>query len=201
MPSWLKQTAAAPCIFHTPSYKTHFRFFLSLFVWLLPQVCFRNEIWLWQFITAKLILWVEQRQARFRRTELKCVRTGTDTHMQTRTHTHNKVPECSVYIIVFEMVMHEPVNQLATDKRAGPCPGNTHTHMHACNTKLPPFCPDLISLNTFSLFFVFFTFYCLLTFLFFSSVFSLFFSVASLIVFGPCIWMSRLITKILFTIV
>lgn len=132
MPSWLKQTAAAPCIFHTPSYKTHFHFFLSLFVWLLPQVFFRNEIWLWQFITAKLILWVEQWQARFRRTELKCVRTDTNTHMQAHAHTHNKVPECSVYIIVFEMVMHEPVNQLATDKRAGPCPECTHTHMHLC---------------------------------------------------------------------
>lgn len=52
----------------------------------------------------------------------------TDTHMQTHMHIHNKVPECSVFIIVFEMVMHEPVNQLATDKRAGPCPENTHSH-------------------------------------------------------------------------
>lgn len=72
--------------------------------------------------------------------------------MQTHMHAHNKVPECSVYIIVFEMVMHEPVNQLATDKRAGPCPENTHTpicrhaHMHA---ELPPFCLDLISSNAF----------------------------------------------------
>lgn len=130
MPSWLKQTAAAPCIFHTPSYKTHLGFFLSLFVWLLPQVFFRNEIWLWQFIIAKLILWVEQWQASFRRTELKCVHGDSDTHMQKHMHTHNKVPECSVYIIVFEMVMHEPVNQLATDKRAGHVPNNTHTHMH-----------------------------------------------------------------------
>lgn len=176
MPSWLKQTAAAPCIFHTPSYKTHFHFFLSLFVWLLPQVFFRNEIWLWQFITAKLILWVEQWQARFRRTELKCVRTDTDTHMQAHAHTHNKVPECSVYIIVFEMVMHEPVNQLATDKRAGPCPECTHTHMHACthahpNTNSPPSCPDLISSNTFCslMLAVFFPFCRLLTFLIFSS--------------------------------
>lgn len=71
---------------------------------------------------------------------MKCVRAGTDTH----THTHNKVPECSVYIIVFEMVMHEPVNQLATDKRAGPCSENTLTHMHMWththpSTKLPTF--------------------------------------------------------------
>lgn len=50
--------------------------------------------------------------------------------MQKHMHTHNKVPECSVYIIVFEMVMHEPVNQLATDKRAGHVPNNTHTYAH-----------------------------------------------------------------------
>ena len=54
-------------------------------------------------------------------------------------HTHNKVPECSVYIIVFEMVMHEPVNQLAADKRAGPCPDRTHMCTRApISTKLPP---------------------------------------------------------------
>lgn len=46
--------------------------------------------------------------------------------MCTHMHAHNKVPECSVYIIAFEMVMHEPVNQLAADKRAGPCPQRTH---------------------------------------------------------------------------
>lgn len=49
-----------------------------------------------------------------------------------------------MYIIVFEMVMHEPVNQLAADKRAGPWP-ETHTH-----TILPPRLPDVISSNTFS---------------------------------------------------
>lgn len=59
-------------------------------------------------------------------------------------HAHNKVPECSVYIIVFEMVMHEPVNQLAADKRAGPCPQRTHVGLRTSaptNTKLPPACP------------------------------------------------------------
>lgn len=120
MPSWLKQTAAALVLFTLLLTRPTFPFFLSLFIWLLPQVFFQNEIWLWQFITAKLILWVEQWQARFRRTELKYVRTNTDTYVWTRTH--NKVPGCSVYIIVFEMVMHEPVNQLAADKRAGLCP-------------------------------------------------------------------------------
>lgn len=78
--------------------------------------------------------------------ELKCVRTDTDTRMQTHTHTHNKVPECTVYIIVFEMVMHEPVNQLATDKRAGPCPEKTHTYarVHTC-ARAHPIQNDVLS--------------------------------------------------------
>lgn len=82
---------------------------------------------------------------------MKCVHGDSDTHMQKHMHTHNKVPECSVYIIVFEMVMHEPVNQLATDKRAGHVPNNTHTHICTrghLRTKLHPFCSDLISSNT-----------------------------------------------------
>lgn len=89
---------------------------------------------------------------------MKRVRTDTETRVWTHAHSHNKVPECSVYIIVFEMVMHEPVNQLAADKRAGPCPGNTRTHEHARthvsthahpDTILPPLPPDVISSNTF----------------------------------------------------
>lgn len=56
-------------------------------------------------------------------------------------HAHNKVPECSVYIIVFEMVMHEPVNQLAADKRAGPRPDRTRSCTRTCtyqHTITPP---------------------------------------------------------------
>lgn len=129
MPSWLKQTAATSCIFAHFYLQDSFSFFPSLFVWVLPQVFFWNEIWLWQFITAKLILWVEQWQACFRGMELKCVHTDTDTHVEKCAHTHNKVPECSVYIIVFEMVMHEPVNQLAPDEKPSHVL-ETHTHLH-----------------------------------------------------------------------
>lgn len=106
---------------------------------------------------------------------MKCMRTDTDAHMWTHTHTHNKVPECRVYVIVFEMVMHEPVNQLAADKRPEPCPENTHTGLHAYvhpNAKLPPFRPDVISTNRlYSLMF------CLLSFSFYSLLSSLFFFV------------------------
>lgn len=64
---------------------------------------------------------------------LKCAHTDADTHMQKTVYAHNKVPECSVYIIVFEMVMHEPVNQLAPDKKLGhglKIHTHTHTELH-----------------------------------------------------------------------
>lgn len=58
--------------------------------------------------------------------------TQTQIHTCRKLFAHNKVPECSVFIIVFEMVMHEPVNQLAPDKKLGHVTENTHmqTHTH-----------------------------------------------------------------------
>lgn len=40
-------------------------------------------------------------------------------HAFRHTHTLSVVPGCSVYIIAFEMVMHEPVNQLLLIKGLG----------------------------------------------------------------------------------
>lgn len=70
----------------------------------------------------------------------------------THVHIHNKVPECSVYIIVFEMVMHGPVKYLATGKGVGPSPEKTLACKRAlvqARKQSRSFCSDLISCNTF----------------------------------------------------
>lgn len=138
MPSWLKQTAAALVFFTLRLTRATFLFFF-FFPVLVCSVAPTGIFQKWDLIMAiyyrqadTLSRAMAGRQAgRLQKDRIEmCARRRGCRRVWTHAHSGNKVPECSVYIIVFEMVMHEPVNQLAADKRAGPCPENTHTHTH-----------------------------------------------------------------------